>query len=173
MRIFVISVQFWVNSCIFKWNPWHGQNCKILWTIVRRFSTICEFFKREHELYALLHGNHENQVHFDVCSVVTELQHILLSRKQNNADFSLKYWVLSKDLKRKKGIWITWLSIRLGRPVLIMISKKRGSDFPLLGCYYFKKNWWKTVSKKEQSSSESMSNQSEARPQKNCMYRMY
>ena len=72
---------------------------------------------------------------FDVGSVVTELLHILLSKRQKKADFFLKYWVLSKKLQRKKGICITWLPIRLGRPGLVMISKKRGSDFPLLGCY--------------------------------------
>jgi hypothetical protein len=40
-----------------------------------------------------------------------------------------------KKHKRKKVICITWLPIGLGRPGLVMISRKRGSDFPLLGCY--------------------------------------
>jgi hypothetical protein len=96
IHIFVISIKFWVGELDLKWNPWHGQKSEFLWTIVRRFSTIFEFFKRKRELYALFHEDSENRVLFDVRSVVTELQSILRLKKQKIADFSLKCWVLIK-----------------------------------------------------------------------------
>ena len=96
VHIFVISIKFWVGELDLKWNPWHGKKSEFLWTIVRRFSTIYEFFKRKRELYALFHEDSENRVVFDVRSVVTELQSILRLKKQKIADFSLKCWVLIK-----------------------------------------------------------------------------
>ena len=73
IHIFVIPIKFWVRELDLKWNPWQGQKSEFLWTIVRRFSTIFEFFKWKHELYALFYEDSENRVFFDVESVVTEL----------------------------------------------------------------------------------------------------
>ena len=96
IHIFVISIKFWVGEMDLKWNPCPGQKSEFLWTIVRRFLSIFEFFKRKRELYALFHGDSENRVLFDVRSVITELQSILRSKKQKIADFFLKCWVLIK-----------------------------------------------------------------------------
>ena len=96
IHIFVISIKFWVGELDLKWNPWHGQKSEFLWTIVRRFSTIFEFFKRKRELYALFYKNSENRVLFDARSVVSELQSILRLEKQKIAVFSLKCWVSIK-----------------------------------------------------------------------------
>jgi hypothetical protein len=57
---------------------------------------------------------------------------------QNDRKKPISPWSIDfcqEKLKRREGICIGWPPIRLGRPGLVMISKTRGSGFPLLGCY--------------------------------------
>ena len=66
-------MKFWWCRCALSEFYDMAKKSEILWTIVRRFSTIFEFFGWKRELYALWDGNPENQAPFGVSLVVTEL----------------------------------------------------------------------------------------------------